>query len=102
VYTGPLATALADNGLRMSEVCRRTTGIPLPQTHSRRSVLIDAVYSTAGLVCLAVALLPDGLGVGDHKVFVLDIESDSIIGDFFPHVLPAACRVLNCASDRIK
>ena len=102
VYTGPLATALADNGLRMSKVCKRTTGIPLPPTHSRGSVPIDAVYSTAGLVCLAVALLPDGLGVGDHKVFVLDIESNSIIGDVFPHVLPAACRVLNCASDRIK
>ncbi len=56
----------------------------------------------AGLVCSAVALLPDGLGVGDHKVFVSDIESNSIIGDVFPHLLPAACCVLNCASGRIK
>ena len=93
---------LSDDGLRLSEVCRRTTGSFLPPTHSRGSVPIDAGFSTAGLICSAVTLLPGGEGVGDHRMFVFDIESDSLLGDVFPHVLPAASRLLNCASDRIK
>jgi hypothetical protein len=66
------------------------------------SFLQDAIYGTAGLVCSAVAILPDRMRVGDHKVFIMDIELDSILGDVFPHVLPAARRLLNCALDRFK
>ena len=102
VYMGQLATSLTDDGLRMSKICRRTTGISLPPTHHRGSVPINAIFAMAGLVCLAVALLPDGMGVSYHRVFVEDIESDSIIGNVFPHILPAASQLLNCISDRIK
>jgi hypothetical protein len=102
VYSGALATALAGDDLRMSELCYHTTGTPLPPTHNRGSVPINAIYGTVGLVCSAVALLPDRIGVGDHRVFIMHIKSDSILGDMFPHVLLATRRLLNCASDRIK
>ena len=102
VYSGVLATALARDDLCMSELCYRTTGTLLPPTHNRGSVPIDAIYGTAGLVCSAVAILPDRMGVGNHKVFIIDIESDSILGDVFPHILPSARRLLNCTLDRIK
>jgi hypothetical protein len=102
VYSGVFATALAGDDLCMSELCYRTTGTLLPPTHNRGSVPINAIYGTVGLVCSAVAILPDRMGVGDHKVFIMDIESDCILGDVFPHVLPAMRRLLNYASDRIK
>jgi hypothetical protein len=102
IYSGALATALASDNLCMSELCYRTTVTPLPPTQNRGSVPIDAIYGTAGLVCSDVALLPDRMGVGDHRVFIMDIELDSILGDVFPHVLPATRRLLNCALDRIK
>jgi hypothetical protein len=86
----------------MSELCYHTTGTPLPPTHNRGSVPINAIYGTVGLVCSAVALLPDRMGVGDHRVFIMDIELDSILGDVFPHVHPGARRLLNCALDHIK
>jgi len=102
VYTGQLALSLSGEFLRMKEVCHLTTGIPLPPTHNRGTVPIDAVFGTVGLMVTSVALLPSRTGVGDHRVFLIDVSSDSILGDVFPRVIPAAGRLLNCESDKIK
>jgi hypothetical protein len=40
--------------------------------------------------------------MGDHQVFLIDLSSQSLIGDAFPRVLPAAAHLLNCASDHIQ
>ena len=102
VYTGDLSAALSSEDIRMRELCRHITGSSLPPTHIRGSVAIDAVFATAGVSGESVALLPHRVGVGDHRVFIIDISSPSMIGDIFPRVLPASGRLLNCASDRIK
>jgi hypothetical protein len=102
IYSGALATALAGDDLCMSELCYRTTGTPLPPTHNRGSVPINAIHGTAGLVCSALALLPDRIGVGNHRVFIMNIKSDSILGDVFPHVLPTTRKLLNYVLDHIK
>ena len=102
VYTGQLASSLSGEFLRMKEVCHWTKGIPLPPTHNCGTVPIDAVFGTAGLIVTSVALLPIRTGVGDHRVFLIDVSSDSILGDVFPRVIPAAGCLLNCESDKIK
>jgi hypothetical protein len=102
VYTGLLATALVGEDLQMHELCQRTSGVPLLPTHIHGRIPVDVIYATAGLVCSAVALLPCRMGVGDHKVFIIEIESNSVIGDVFPHVLSTASRLLNCSSNCIK
>ena len=102
VYDGLLSQNLLHDDIRMSELCFRITGSRLPSTHIRGSVPIDAVYATTGVGGLAVTLLPHRAGVGDHRVFVIDISSESVLGDVFPRVIPASRRLLNCASDRIK
>ncbi len=63
---------------------------------------IDAVFATFGLVRMTVTLLPSLVGVGDHRVFILDIDSRSLLGDVFLRVIPMSHRLLNCASDWIK
>ncbi len=40
--------------------------------------------------------------MGDHRVFVLDFASETILGDVFPRVIPLSRRLLNCASDKIR
>jgi hypothetical protein len=102
VYSGAISTALAGEDLCMTEICYRTTGKHLPPTHRRGSTPIDAVFGTAGLVCSAASLLPCNKGVGDHRVFIVDITSESILGDVFPRVIPPSCRLLNCKSNKIK
>jgi len=84
VYTGQLALSLSGEFLRMKEVCYLTTGIHLPPTHNRGKVPIDAVFGTVGLMVTSVALLPSRTGVGDHRVFLIDVSSNSILGDVFP------------------
>ena len=102
VYTGKLAKLLSEDGIRMHEICIRITGVPLPPTHIRGSIPIDAVFCTMGIDGVAAALLPSRTGVGDHRVFIVDVTSSSVLGDVFPRVIPAAGRLLNCASDKIK
>jgi hypothetical protein len=102
VYSGAISAVLAGEDLRMTEICYRATGKHLPPTHSRGSTLIDAVFGTAGLVGSAASLLPFNEGVGDHRVFIVDITSGSILGDAFPRVIPASSRLLNCKSNKIK
>ena len=102
VYSGAILTALAGEDLRMTELCYQTTRKHLPPTHRRGSTPIDAVFGTTGLVCSAALLLPFNEGVGDHRVFIVDITSESILGDVFPRVIPPSRRLLNCKSDKIK
>jgi hypothetical protein len=84
VYTSHLASALSGDYLRRKELCQHVTGIPLPPTHNRGSVLIDAVFGTAGITVTSVALLPSRAGVGNHRVFLIDVSLDSIMGDVIP------------------
>ena len=102
VYFGAISTALAGEDLRMTEICYQTTGKHLPPTHSCGSTSINAVFGTAGLVCSAASLMPYNVGVGNHRVFIVDITLESILGDVFPSVILASSRLLNCKSDKIK
>ncbi len=81
VYSGAILTALAREDLRMTEICYWTTGKHLLSTHSCGSTPIDAVFGTTGLVCSVASLLPFNVGVGDHRIFIVDITSESILGD---------------------
>jgi hypothetical protein len=102
VYSGPLTGDLARDEFRMSELCLCTTGVCVPSTHTCGYTPINTVFSTSGLMCMAVTLLPSLVGVGDHRVFILDINSRSLLGDVFPRVIPVSQHHLNCASDWIK
>ncbi len=85
VYAGMLAEALLRDEFRMSEACQLMTGLPLPPTHNRRAVAIDAFFGTSGIKSAAAALLPSRIEVGHHRVFVVDFTSKSIMGDDLPH-----------------
>ena len=97
-----ISTALAGEDLRMTEICYQTTGKLLPPTHRRGRTPINAVFGTAGLVCSAASLLHFNMGIGNHRVFIVDITSESILGNIFPLVIPASSCLLNCASEKIK
>jgi hypothetical protein len=84
VYSGNLARSLSGDDLRMHELCQCITGLPLPHTHTRGSVPIDVVFCTAGINGVAVGLLPSRFGVGNHRVFMVNVTSASMLGDVFP------------------
>jgi hypothetical protein len=102
VYIRPLVASLSSDDLCLSELCFRTTRAVLPPTHMRSRVPIDAVFGTFGLMSTSVALLPVQEGVGDHRVFLIDIALETILGDVFLRVILIASQLLNCATDKIR
>jgi hypothetical protein len=102
IYTGNLARSLSGDNLRMHELCQRITGLLLPHTYIRGSVPIDAVFRTVGIDGVAIALLPSRIGIGNHRVFIVNVTSASMLGDVFSRVILATGWLLNCASDMIK
>jgi hypothetical protein len=102
VDSGALTGDLPRDEFRMAELCLCTTGIQLPSTHTHSRTPIDVVFATSSLVCTAVTLLPCLVGLGDHRVLILDIDSRSLLGDVFPCVIPMSRQLMNCPSDRSK
>ena len=102
VYTGRLAKMLAGDDLRMTEQCFKTTGRKIPPTHVRGSRPIDAVYATSGVICVNAGILAKYVGVGDHRCFIMDFCSVSVLGSVFPRIVPPAARKLHCDSERIR
>ncbi len=102
VYSGPLTGDLARDEFRMTELCLCTTGVCLLSTHAQGWTPINAVLATSGLVCMAVTLLPSLVDVGDHRVFIQDIDFRSLLRDEFPRVILVSRCLLNCVSDQIK
>ena len=51
--------------------------------------------------CTNACILPRYVGVGDHRCFILDFTSASLVGDVFPKVVTAKGRKLHCQSERL-
>ena len=96
VYNGRIQRRLALPDLNMKEQCHLHTGDRLPATFVTGTRPIDAVFATSGIEVLNAGLLSKYGGVGDHRAFVLDFTTASILGTSFPRVLPRQGRKLNC------
>ncbi len=74
----------------MSEQCLLVNGKKLPPTFNQGSRPIDSIFETAGVSCVNATIFQNHSSVGDHRCFSLDFKSESVIGDVFPRVVPAA------------
>ena len=101
VYNGRLSRRMHANDLNFREMCQHHTGIQLPPTFSSGSKPIDGVFATSGVECVNVTLLPHLGGVGDHRCFIIDFSSESVIGTDFPNIVRVAARKLHCTSKRM-
>lgn len=81
VYTGPLGRAMISHpNLDLREATLTSTGSPLTATHFRGSKPIDAIWTTPDVEIANICAMPIGYGVGDHRSFILDISTRSIVG----------------------
>jgi hypothetical protein len=88
VYSGSFCHLLANDPLRLKELCFHTTGKHLPPTHQRGRYPIDAIFGSGWVEPTTVTLLPSTARVGDHWVFIIDFASHSIFGDNFSMYFP--------------
>ncbi len=101
VYNGRLARRLLANDFNFREMCHHHTGRKLPPTFRSGSNPIDGIFATSGIECVNITLLPHLGGVGDHRCFIIDFSSESVIGTDFPNIVRVAARKVHCTSKRM-
>jgi hypothetical protein len=84
-----------------SEQCLQCTGIHIPPTLRDGIIPIDAIFATAGIECVNACILPHKGGIGNHRCFILNFTSSSIIGSKFPNIVRCSARKLHCKSTRL-
>jgi hypothetical protein len=80
VYLGHIPQRLLQPDLMLSEHCLQCTGIHIPPTFRGGIILIHAIFATAGIECVNAYILHHKGGVGNHRCFILNFTSSSIIG----------------------
>jgi hypothetical protein len=92
VYTGRIVKQLEQVDLNFNEQCLGCTGKHIPPTFRDGIVPIDAVYATAGVECVNAYILPHKGGIGDHRCFITDFSSSSLLGTKFQNIVRCAAR----------
>ena len=81
IYKKSMGKSLTDSqGLAMKEVVGSFTNEPLGATFFRGTKPIDGVWATSDIVVTGACVMPAGYGVGDHRMFVVDFLTSSLVG----------------------
>ena len=98
VYKKGLGKMLTDNeGLGMVEVVGAFTGKKIGATYFRNqsSKPIDAIWATPDVTVVGACIMPVGYGVGDHRMFIVDFLTSSLVGRNPPTIVRSQARRLN-------
>ena len=96
IYKKSLGKSLTkSDGLRMSEVVGDFTGKKIGPTFFRGSKPIDGIWATPDIVIAHACIMPAGFGVGDHRLFVVDFQEESLVGTAPFRIKRFASRRLN-------
>jgi hypothetical protein len=91
-----IGRALTDKeGLCMVEVVGEITGQKIGLTLFRGSSPIDGIWATADLNVTHACVMPAGYSIGDHCMFVIDFQEQSLIGKTPSRVKQFSFRRLN-------
>ena len=96
IYKKSLGKSITSRyGLTMSEVVGTFTGKKIGATFFRGSKPIDAVWATPDIVVVGACVMPVDCGVRDHRLFVLDLLTSSLIVKTPPQIIRSGVRQLN-------
>jgi hypothetical protein len=81
IYTQALWKLLTNlEGLRMIEVVGRYTGKKIGPTYFQGQLLIDGIWTTPDVTVSNACIMPAGYGIGDHRLFIIDLHTASLVG----------------------
>jgi hypothetical protein len=96
IYTQALGKLLTDSeGLGMIEGVGRYTGKNIRSTQFRGQLLIDGIWTTPNVTVSNACIMPAGYGIGDHRLFIIDLHNALLVGPGPPRERLAASRRLN-------
>ena len=95
IYNKNIGRTLTNaDGLGMKEAIRDFTGKKLGATFFRGTKPIGGVWHTSDLVVTGACVMPAGYGVSDHRLFVINFLTSTLIGIAPPRVIRAQARQL--------
>jgi len=96
MYDGALGKALSNwEGLNLSKVILKHTGLQFSATFFWGSKLIDGLWASRDLDISNACVMPFGYGVGNHRAFILDIPLESLLEENPVKVVRPASHWLN-------
>ena len=102
IYRKAIGKALTDvDGLAMKEVVGDFTGKQIGSTFFRGKKPIDGVWATSDITISNAAIMPAGYGIGDHRLFVIDMAAADIVGSIPPKIIRPSSRRLNTKLPRV-
>jgi len=102
VYTGKLATRLSKQDIQLSCLMEPALGTRVPNSHFRGKGKISTIFGTPGLVEGHTMCYPHWYGVGDHRIFLLEISAASLFGGEYPSIMRPTWHALTCKIARIR
>ena len=76
-----------ENGLAMYEVVGTFTGEKMGATFFQGTKPIDGVWATSNVVVTGACVMPASYGVGNHRLFVINFLTSSLIGTTPPRII---------------
>ncbi len=96
IYSKAIEKALMEEGsLEMKEVVGEYTGNKIGPTRFQGQLPIDGIWATTDDTIANACIMPAGYGIGDHRLFIIDIHTSLLIWTGAPRVQRAASRRLN-------
>ncbi len=95
IYKKSIGRTLTDrDGLAMREVVGTATGKKVGATYFRGSKPIDGIWATSDVTVTSACIMPVGFGIGDHRLFVVDLLLSSLVGHTPPRIARPCTRRL--------
>jgi len=96
IYMQALGKMLTNpEGLGMIEEVGGCTGKKIGPTYFRGQLLIDGIWTILDVMVANGCIMPAGYGIGDHRLFIVDLHTSSLVGSGRPRERRAASRRLN-------
>ena len=102
VYDGILAVELQREEIRMVDVCEAALGHKSPNSHASGTLPITGVFATSDLAAQHVFQSSHGFGLGDHRVFVVDIDLAQLLGSEYSQLVRLPGRKLQAKRYRVR
>ncbi len=81
IYTQAMGKMLTDpEGLGMIEAVGRYTGKKIGPTYFGGQLPIDKIWTTPDVTVANACIMPAGYGIGDHRLFIVDLHTASLVG----------------------
>ena len=96
IYRKSIGKSLTErDGLNMVEVVGEFTGKRLGPTFFRGPKLINGIWAMLDIAVTHACVMPAGFGVGDHRLFLINFQEASLVGEARQWIARFTSRRLN-------